>query len=100
MTDLVEQLSRLGAVARRDVVSEARTVRRRRVWATLREIRTTLLPGFSDRKAAHTIATVASGCRDGTDPALCGKIEQQLREALGSLDDVPGADRIRQLITG
>jgi hypothetical protein len=100
VTDLVEQLARLSDDELREVTRQTGAVRRRRMHTVLREIRTTLLPEFSDRKAARALANAASGRRDGGDLDLCATIEQRLIVALGHLDDVPGADRIRQLISG
>jgi hypothetical protein len=97
VTDLVEQLARLGEDEFRDVIREARAERGRRVQIAIRQVRKTLLPGFSDRKAARAIDDAVCDRRTGLDPALRGAIAQQLRGALGHLDDLPGAERIRQL---
>ena len=100
MTDLVEQLARLGESERREAARQSGSVRRCRMHTAFREIRKTLLSAFSDRRAAHTIANVARRDHADVDPALCIEIKRQLRERLGHFDDVPGADRIRQIISG
>ena len=95
--ELVEQLARLPDEKRRDVTKAAAVARQRRVQIAIQQVRKTLLAGFRDRKAARAIDDAVCGRRTGSDPALRGAIAQQLRGALGYLDDLPGEDKIRHL---
>src|SRR5205085_11837248 len=74
--------------------------RQRRIGDVLKQVRDALLPGFNERRASRAIDDAARGRRASfrDAPALRVTVERQLRQGLGSLDDVPGAARIRQLL--
>jgi len=98
VTDLVEQLARLSDEQRGAVLREAKAERQRRIQAAINRVRQTALAGLSGRKAARVIEDAARQRRRiwrDADARLL--VEQQLREDLGSLDDLPGFERSRQL---
>jgi hypothetical protein len=95
---LVEQLARLPSGRRRDALAMARAVRRRRIQAALRQIRAGLLSRHRDNGAARLIEDAVRNRHTDSDPAMRNAIRGALSQELGSIDDIPGAERIRQLI--
>jgi restriction endonuclease Mrr len=97
---LVDELARLDRQRRRELIDAAQQERQRRIRRALRKIRRAVLPGLKDRPAARAIDDAVRGRRTSfrNNPALRQQIEQQLKQELGSLDDIPGAERIRQLL--
>jgi hypothetical protein len=97
---LVEELARLDKDRRREIVEAAHRERQRLIGDVIKQVRAALLPGFNERRASRAIEDAARGRRASfrDNPALRMTIERQLRRGLGSLDDVPGFERIRQLL--
>jgi DNA-binding FrmR family transcriptional regulator len=94
---LVEQLARLPDEQRREIANAACAERRRRIRGAVNQIRRSMLPNVSKRKAAQQIAAAAHDRHNSTDQVLRAAIRTALGDDLGSVDDVPDADRIRQL---
>ena len=97
---LVDELARLDRQRRREIVEAADHERQIRIRRALQQIRKTLLSSFKDRQAARAIDDAIRGRRASfrAEPALQIDIERYLKQELGCLDDIPGADRIRQLL--
>jgi hypothetical protein len=97
---LIDELVRLDRHQCRDLVEQARCERQRRIHLALERVRRELLPMLSDNRAACAIDDAVRGRRASflDKPALRTQVEQELRQELGSLDDVPGSERIRQLL--
>jgi hypothetical protein len=97
---LIDELARLDRHQCRDLVEQARCERQRRIRLALERVRRELLPMLSDNRAARAIDDAVRGRRASflDKPALRTQVEQELRQELGSLDDVPGSERIRQLL--
>jgi hypothetical protein len=96
--DLVEELARLGDAVLYDLFREARAERRRRIETALRDIRSSMLPSLSTRKAARAIHDAVRRNRANSDADLRRVIKRRLQAELGYLNDVPGEERIRQLL--
>ena len=97
---LVGELAKLNRRRCRELVEAAQQERQMRIRRALRKIRQAFLPGLKDRPAARAIDDALRGRRASFrhNPALREQIEQRLKQELGSLEDVPGAERIRQLL--
>ena len=99
-SSIVADLARLDPDRLRLAVEYAKAERRRRIRSAVREVQAALLPGWKNRRAAQAIADAAQGRRASFrgNTALRAAIEHQLKAQLGSLDDLPGESRIRQLL--
>jgi len=97
---LIDGLARLDKQQRRGVVEQARCERQRRIRLALERVRRELLPMMSDSRAARAIDDAVRGRRASflEKPTLRIQVARELKVELGSLDDVPGAERIRQLL--
>jgi hypothetical protein len=97
---LVDELARLDRQRRREIVAAAEHARQQRIRCALKDVRRSILPDLKERLAARVIDDAVRGRRASfrRDPELRGAVVRQLQEELGSLDDIPGADRIRQIL--
>ena len=97
---LIDELARLDRRRRRDIVDAADRERQARIRRALSNVRTALLAGLKERPAARAIDDAIRGRRTSfrNNPALRIQIERQLKQELGSLDDIPSAERIRQIL--
>ena len=96
--ELLEQLALLDDEQRRQLFQAAQFERQRRIRLAVRRVRETVLGTFSDRSAAKVIRDVVRGWGGRFDPLLRAEIERQLRRDVGDFDDIPGQERIRQVI--
>jgi hypothetical protein len=96
--ELVALLAKLPLAERDEVVQRAASTRKRRIADAVCRVRAALLPMVSDRAAADIIAAVAHGRRCRQVPLLRDAVERRLRDELGSFDDLPEAERLRQLL--
>lgn len=95
---LVEQLARLTDEQRRVATEAAKAERHRRIQRAVNQVRRLALPDTSWRKAAREIDdAVRNRHREGSDPRRREVIRAAMANELGAMDDVPGAERIRQL---
>jgi hypothetical protein len=93
-------LAALDEIEARRLIRAARARRRRRRDEALRAIGA-CLAGLPERDAAKIIDRAARGRRvNGTaeSVALSAEVRRRLVAELGVLDDIPGEERIRQLI--
>ena len=98
---IVCALARLSPEQRREAERRAKALRSRSIRSVVRDIRDALLSGLSDAAAAREIESAICRHRavpDGSQAALRAQIRRQLLEDLGSLDDMPKAERIRQYL--
>jgi hypothetical protein len=97
---LVEELARLDKDRRREIVAAAERERQHRIRLAIRRVRSALLPSLNERRAAQAIDDAVRRRRTSfqDNPVLRIEIECELQEELGSLDDIPGMERIRQLL--
>jgi hypothetical protein len=97
---LVEELARLDRHRLRESVEAAQHLRQKRIRQAVQKVRQSLLLDWKTRPAARAIDDAVRGRRASFrgNPALGKQIEHQLRQELGSLDDISGAERIRQLL--
>jgi len=97
MSDLIDQLTRLGDEQRLDLFREAQAERRRRIQNAVRSIRQTLLAPIKSNRAAARAIDEAKNRRHGRlEPALRIAIARELEAQLGYLDDVPGPESTRR----
>jgi hypothetical protein len=96
--ELIDLLAQLPPGQRDEVVRRAASTRKRRIADAVCRVRAAILPMVSDRSAADIIAAVAHGRRVRQVPLLRDVVEQRLRDELGSFDDLPEAERLRQLL--
>jgi hypothetical protein len=95
---LLEQLALLDDEQRRELFQAAQFERQRRIRLAVLKVRESVLGTFSNRSAARAIGDVVRGCGGRLDPILRVEIERQLRRELGDFEDIPGQERIRQVI--
>ena len=98
---VVSELARFDAGERQKIAAAAKAERQRRIEAAIREVCTENLAGCSGQKAAREIESAVRGRRAGLGHDAAARralINARLRNRLGCLDDMPRAERIRQLI--
>jgi hypothetical protein len=97
---LIEELARLDKQSCRAIVEAAQHERQKRVRRAMQNVRRSLLLDWKTRPAARAIDDAVRGRRASfrDDPALMQQIQRQLKHDLGSLDDIPSVERIRQLL--
>ena len=93
---LVEDLARLSAEERKEVLRKASAQRKPRIRMAIAEIRHVHLSTMTGRAAAREITAAVRGYR-GKHATLRQHIVSQLEQELGHLEDVPGESAIRQM---